>query len=372
MPPPASKKSSPPSTLSDENQSAGPSSSKATAAVAAKSLAAETVSAATTYTTPRRVAGLAAVTPNTPGETTTDGAVVQQQQGEEGIVSADETSRESEAPTKKGAAVAARGTYSTARKVSGETAETPAAVAKPPSTTKKVSKADASSISVAIPSIKLGPRVTPSIVQSTTASSTSPTGVKEEGSPSHSSDFPLRPRNLDGALKEGDTTLSAAAAAAASIAAQQAAGAGAEVIKRECPNTPAVQNGPIPPPSSFLAAKISPLRSSRNNPGGGGAAAAGITGGVLDKKGETAPPSPPAASSNNEVSAFKLLLIYSFPTCKTPASSNYSVSPHLSNHMQKISLRPSSPPECSSPPARPSLSPRETPPSRRRLASGRA
>ena len=118
-------------------------------------------------------------------------AYVQQQQGEEGIVSADETSRESEAPMKKGAAVVARGTYSTARKVSGETAETPAAVAKPPSTTKKVSKA-ASSISATTPSIKLGPRVTPSIVQSatTTTSSTSPTGVKEEGSPFASSKEP--------------------------------------------------------------------------------------------------------------------------------------------------------------------------------------
>lgn len=91
------------------------------------------------------------------------------------------------------------------------------------------------------PAIRLGPRVTPAIRKH---------GLQHAGLSSGSSAnaSPVKPRKLDTALaKKGP----------ASKAVQQSQ---KPAKQEECPTTPPVQK--IPPPSSFLACKISPLTSS--------------------------------------------------------------------------------------------------------------
>lgn len=224
------------------------------AAAAAKALAAETVTAATTYTTPKRLAGLAAVTPSTLNrmpDCSGQEEAQDQSEGEEVVVSAssiEETVAENAAASAVAFMVAM--TTSSAPAAPAATSVNPA-ISAAVAATKKISKAAIS----ATPSIQLGPRVTPA------ARRNSPqTAVKQQFSIAHSS--PVIPRNLGGALaKKGDTSESALAAVASAASSQQPG------KQEECPFTPAAQNNNIPAPSSFLAAQISPLRSSSRRNG---------------------------------------------------------------------------------------------------------
>jgi len=113
------------------------------------------------------------------------------------------------------------------------------------------------------------------------------TAVKRPASPAHSSSTnasPVKPRNLGGALaKKGRDTLSALFQG----------GSSSQPIERElkeesCPSTPATQNNhSIPAPSSFLAAKISPLRSSTRRSNGASTSNKGV---MQMAREETPPP----------------------------------------------------------------------------------
>lgn len=230
-------------------------------AVAAVGMPADSISAATTYTTPKRQAGLTAVTPSTL-HGTPDGLLDEDDEGElaaqtseregETIVSAsstEETAGESIASPQK-AAPAAPSTFSVS--AAPVAAFTPGIMA------------SAQKISKATPSIQLGPRVTPAARKNPPN-----TAVKGKGSSSCSHSSPVKPRNLDGALKTGESLQEDASQSLSASAAASAAHAGAPIKEEECPSTPAdqLQRSHIPAPSSFFAANISPLRSSTRKNG---------------------------------------------------------------------------------------------------------
>lgn len=132
-------------------------------------------------------------------------------------------------------------------------------------------------VATAKPSVKLGPRMTPAPPPPNTA-------VKRESSTSSSSssssnsDSPVKPRNLDGALNTRENTCNGSSSSSSTNngGTNPSTDPAALLVKPqdECPSTPGdggmiqlqhqnqKNNTLFPSPTSFLAAKISPLRSS--------------------------------------------------------------------------------------------------------------
>lgn len=216
-------------------------------ALIAKDLPAKNANA--TYTTPTRPGGMAAVTPSTLNGSP-DRGVNSQENNVNGAEDVIASSAEEAAVAEISAASSLGGVACDAPNPPG--VPSPAAAAAAAAAKKKmVSSANSatpliklsprSRAAIPAPAIRLGPRVTPAIRKH---------GLQHAGLSSGSSAnaSPVKPRKLDTALaKKGP----------ASKAVQQSQ---KPAKQEECPTTPPVQK--IPPPSSFLACKISPLTSS--------------------------------------------------------------------------------------------------------------
>ena len=232
-----------------------------------------------TYTTPKRPAGTAQVTPGTcskedggdggnnsveeQNNSTADGG------GERAIVSAsstDETAADSRSssPNKSMPPPPA---------VSGGQAASASSVQV--ASAQKISKI--SSSVVVAPSIQLGPRVTPAVRKNPPPQSCmkprSLEGVLEKGVGERTTittaQFQLQKSTTGG--RSSATSKKKVPSATLSIAQQVAAldgGGIGQTVKQEGPSTPSGQTqSNLPAPSSFLAAKISPLRSSARRNG---------------------------------------------------------------------------------------------------------
>lgn len=287
-------------------------------------LASAAVAAATTYTTPRRSTGLATVTPGTIGgpplpddegkEDEQQSSQMQpqtQKNSDEGegtvedeggaIVSASDGT--DDASVEEGASASASNPLSSQRTVSMSSSATSLSEA-----------ANPKEAAAATPTVRLGPRMTPR--KDTRTLCPPSTCVKDDGGgdgitaiDSSSNLSELKPRNLDGILKNGE-------------------GHHQQQHRAAAPGGPAYSSTParLPPPSStFLDGKISPLRSSSrrnenskaNAPSGVAFAIAGST-----MKREFTPP-PPMASS--ETSSAKSTGLWLSPRTPMPPSSEYRV-----------------------------------------------
>eukprot|EP00581_Thalassiosira_minuscula_P016847 CAMPEP_0183732530 /NCGR_PEP_ID=MMETSP0737-20130205/38657_1 /TAXON_ID=385413 /ORGANISM="Thalassiosira miniscula, Strain CCMP1093" /LENGTH=934 /DNA_ID=CAMNT_0025965559 /DNA_START=410 /DNA_END=3214 /DNA_ORIENTATION=- len=238
----------------------GASASTNKSSAAAKALAAETVATATTtttsapYATPTRPGGMAAVTPSTLTGSPDSGSSSSQEDSsaatapranggsarreDDAIVSAssaEETAAESAAAS------------SMADMAGAATASLPAFAVNPRPPMSSAAKKISAAVS-ATPSIHLGPRVSPAVRRLN--SSATPIVAGAGGGTSSASRKPLRMRGIPSSVS----------------APPSAVAAGAK--RGDCPSTPVAGNSHHsnipPPPSSFLAAKISPLRSKRN------------------------------------------------------------------------------------------------------------
>ena len=233
-----------------------------------------------TYTTPKRPAGTAQVTPGTcskedggDGGNNSNNSVEEQNNstdgGEQAIVSAsstDETAADSRSssPNKSMPPPPA---------VSGGQAASASSVQV--ASAQKISKI--SSSVVVAPSIQLGPRVTPAVRKNPPPQSCmkprSLEGVLEKGVGERTTittaQFQLQKSTTGG--RSSATSKKKVPSATLSIAQQVAAldgGGIGQTVKQEGPSTPSGQKqSNLPAPSSFLAAKISPLRSSARRNG---------------------------------------------------------------------------------------------------------
>jgi len=278
--------------------------------------------AATTYTTPRRSTGLATVTPGTIGgpplpddeekederqssqpqtqKNTDEGEGTVEDEGGAIVSASDGTD---DASVEEGASSSASNPLSSQRTVSMSSSASSLSEAANP----KVAAA-------ATPTVRLGPRMSPR--KDTRTLCPPSTCVKEDGGgdgittiDSSSNMSELKPRNLDGILKNGEVHHH-----------QQQHRAAA-------PGGPAYSTTParLPPPTStFLDGKISPLRSStrRNENSKTIAPSNGVAFAVAGStiKREFTPP-PPMAS--NETSSAKSSGLWLSPRTPMPPSSEY-------------------------------------------------